>query len=206
MSAPSLWADGRAWLQTIAIIVALILFVAREFLEARRRKDARARKLTAIKAILGRACELNHWSIKTLRRTLMALKPSEKVPAMELKIEFRRNGRAVLSSENPDGSWSEHHLPEAHERDFQRQLLDVTELDPTLWPLLENALTGLAEFTHIRDSLISYALKEDAFFDTHRFFDGFVDYGLDEIDEAFRALDTLYRVCVGQPLTEHRLR
>ena len=71
-------------------------FLGREWLEFRRRRAAKKRRVAAIKAILARNCELNHWATKSLTRILRGLCTEEGQPMPDLRVEFRRNGQPIL--------------------------------------------------------------------------------------------------------------
>jgi hypothetical protein len=195
----------RAWLQTIAIIVAIIIFFAREILESERRRLASARKLSAIKMTLSRACELNHWTVVSLRRQLKKLQDSENEGT--LSLEFRRNGQAIFVEKSEGGNGSSV-VYDAHEEEMQRQLVPVAELDANIAERLEAAISGVAEMKHVRESMISYVLGEGATTANRRsgLLKSFSEYGLGEIDDTFKSLDALYQACTGKSLSAHRLR
>jgi hypothetical protein len=187
----------------------VVVFVTREVLDARRREASRQRKVAAIKTILARACELNNWTIKSLRREFASLPTDDEpgyegVPVSEFSVSFRRDGRVILVEMQDGEEAGSAPLMEAQLDDLKAALLDVAELDPDLLPALDDAITGLEEVNHVRNSLIGYLTKEDDF--DGPFFPGFVSYARAEIEDAFKALDSLYRACVGKGLTKHRVR
>ena len=202
----------RTTLQTIAILVAVTVFLTREALEAQRRTKSRRRKVAAIKTVLARACELNHWTIKSLRREFASMPTDDEpdfegIPVSEFSVSFRRDGRAFLVEKQDGKVGGSGPLLEARLEDLKAALLDVAELEPNLLPALDDAITGLEEVNHVRSSLIGYLSKEDEFDVRYPgFFPGFVDYAREEIEDAFKALDALYRACTGNNLTEHRVR
>lgn len=195
----------RTTLQTIAILVAVTVFLTREGLEARRRRTSRLRKVAAIKTVLARACELNHWTIKSLKRQFASISSDyDGVPVSEFSVSFGRDGRAVLVH-NQDGEITgSSPLLEAELGDFKAALMDVAELDPDLLPLLDDAITGLEELNHVRSSLIDFLLnKNDPYY---KFFPSFLEYACEQVQDTFTIIDTFYFACTGKNLTQHRVR
>lgn len=217
----------RTMLQTAAIIVAVIVFVTREVLESGRRKAAKARRLAAIKAVLARACELNHWTVKSLKRQFAAFPSDEddddategRGPAAAVRegfnppdenysLSFRRSGRVFLVRSEDGKAVGSSPLWEASLTDLKSMLLDVAELDPQLFEALDDTITGLEEVNHVRDSLIGQLVGDDGPVGSkgEGILPGFVGYARNEIDHAHAALRRLYQLCTGKPLADHRVR
>jgi hypothetical protein len=198
----------RTTLQTLAIVVAVTAFLTREALEARRRKTSRHRKLAAIKTALARACELNNWTIKSLRRQLLSIPAHDHeawddMPATQYLVSFRQDGGVVLACKENGEIRSSGPLLAASIDGLRSSWLDVAELDPKLLPALDNAITGLEEINHVRSSLISLLLDED---ERPEHLPPFISYARRQLEDAFDALETLYHECTGRNLTEHRVR
>lgn len=202
----------RTTLQTVAIVVAVLVFLTREGLEARRRDKSRQRQIAAIKIGLARTCELNNWTVKSLRSQFAAMpgleeEAEEDSRAPEFTVSFRRNGRVDLLEKEGSEVRKISPLIEARLEDLKANFLDVAELEPTLLPALDEAISALENLNHARDSLISYLLKEDEL--AQNFEDmlpSFVSYGRERIEDTHQALNDLYKQCTGKALTEHRVR
>ncbi len=130
----------------------------------------------------------------------------EGVPRTEYSASFRRDGRVVLVEKQEGEIAGSSPLYDTQLGDLKAALLDVAELGPDLLPALDEAITGLEEVSHVRGSLISQLLKEEGFAAEHGLLPGFVEYAREEIEDAFKSLDTLYRACTGKSLTQHRVR
>lgn len=202
----------RTTLQTVAIVVAVLVFLTREGLEARRRNKSRQRQIAAIKIGLARACELNNWTVKSLRSQFAAMPSLEEETEddgrpPEFAVSFRRNGRVDLLETKESEVRKISPLLEARLEDLKANFLDVAELEPNLLPVLDEAITALENLNHARDSLVSYLLKEDEFAqDFDEMLPSFVSYGRECIEDTHQALDVLYKRCTGKALTEHRVR
>jgi hypothetical protein len=199
-------AERPSTYSTLAIIVAVLIFILRESLEARRRRVERAGKLSAIKTLLARNCELNNWTIKSLRAVLEQIQEDfGQADPPDYAIDMRRSGATYLSVGDASGSCSSRPLPEVRRQAFEDQLLNVAELDAGLLAKLEPAVTMLAELEHVRESLVSYLLREDESDAPH--FEGFVEFALVSLDDAFDSLQALYVACGNhEALVYHRQR
>lgn len=198
----------RIWLQTAAILVAIGVFITREILEYRRRQTSKSRKILAIKIVLARACELNNWTIKALKRQLTTIQDSVN-PAGSVFIKFLQGGR-IRFVETDGNSESSSIIPEVDASDLKIQLLPIAELDEQLTALLEAAISGLAELHHVRDSMVRYVSGEEGLrlheVPDNDFLKTFAEYGLEELEDSYNALNALYVGCTGSDLTSHRVR
>jgi hypothetical protein len=190
-------AERPSTYSTVAIVVAVMIFILREFLEARRRRIERSGKLSAIKTLLARNCELNNWTIKSLRAVLEQIQADfGQADPPHYAIDMRRSGATYLKACDASGSWASRPLPEVRRQPFEEQLLNVAELDVGLLSRLEPAVTMLAELEHVRESLVSYLLREDEGEAVQ--FEGFVEFALVALADAFNSLEQLYVACAAQ--------
>lgn len=156
--------------------------------------------------MLARHCELNNWTLKSLRAVLEQIQEDFDNPrAPEYAVEVRHSGATFVRIRHADGDSVARPLPPADRQVFEAQLLNVAELDRGLLSALETALTMTATLEDVREDLISYLLGEDE--EESGRFEGFVEYALVAIGDAFAGLQALYRVCTGRDeLVYHRLR
>lgn len=207
--APDVQPDWRTTLQLIAILAAVGIFGVREFLEWSRRRSARKNRLDALKAIIARECELNNYTTAVLLREMKSMRDNfeledEDPSKYEYRVVFRRDGSAILEH-TLGGEWSgSGPIPKVHSAILSAKLMDVAELDFSLYALAEAALSALAELEHVRKSLISSVLKEDE--NMPDIIEAFPDYAIGEIEDSASALKDLYWACTGRPLTDRRLR
>ena len=191
----------------VTVLAAVVLFLLKEAVEYVRRTRADSRKIHALKALLARECELNFWTIKSLRSILINVpKPDDGNPQIVVRVEKREGGVPVVRITSTDGGVdSIRHIPRAHRELMSKYLLDVATLDKDLFAALEPAYDSVAELEHVRESLIR--IEESAGeIDLDQFLGAFSEYAIDELKDAEEALARLYKHCTGKPLEKHRLR
>jgi hypothetical protein len=195
-----------SWLPATAL-VAVIIFVVKELLEVWRRYSSESRKLKAIKELLARECELNHWAIRSLRSIADELNAVADLDSVEaFSIEYAKSGRiyACIDSE-AEGNYSKTAIPVIHKEQLTKHLLEVATLDKALFGLVEPALTAVAKLEHVRESLLYHGSSEEG--DMARSHaQGFSEYATKEIEDARLAIFALYRACTGRELSDIRLR
>lgn len=88
---------------------------------------------------------------------------------------------------------------------LSKHLVEIAALSEKLSPLCESALDALAEAEHVFNSLV---YGPDAHFPSTRenYFDGLIDYGIEELNESALAVKRLYFSCTGHELIRGRLR
>ena len=113
-------------------------------------------------------------------------------------------------------------VPKAHKTYADRYLLESAMLDKRLFRRLLDGYDALLEMDWVGESLISHVETEIAgnwvpqkqkdFFEkdqfhTEGYLEMFAEWGLDEMDNAYAAIDALYRACRRKtPLTAKRYR
>lgn len=131
-------------LQTVAIGAAFIIFLTREFLEFFRRRDARKRKLEAIKSYLARQCELNHWFIRGMKDSLALAAAYSDDENSKIEVKFMRNGETRLIINKGSGDSSGRMIPAVRTAELESKIIEVAELDPNLSIILDAACEGAA--------------------------------------------------------------
>lgn len=191
----------------ITVVAAIVIFVAKEVIEGFRRHSANQRKVQALRALLARECELNLWTIKTLRRILLPFsKPDDPTVPMSLSVERTSGGLPYVKVVSGDGEYEAHMgIPSVHRELMSKFLLDIATLDKLLFSFMEPAYDELAEVEHVRESLININDKPEQIA-ARDFVRGFAQYAVDVLQDAERKLGALYVHCTGKPLEQHRLR
>ncbi len=191
----------------ITAIVALVIFAAKETLEYVRRWRGDQRRLVALKTLLARECELNLWSVKSLRRIASEINTSERPnPGVVVTIQKTPGGRPYARVLTDDKQVGAHYpIPLVHRDLMSKLLLDVATLDKPLFQVMEPAYDALAELDHVRESTLA-APNAPEELGQDSYLEGLAGYALDQIKEAEDALGALYRHCTGNELTNHRLR
>jgi hypothetical protein len=197
--------DWFASLLPATVVAAIALFFVKEVVEGIRRWRADARKGRAFRTLLARECELNHWTYKRLKEALLAIQEDfEKGLAAEYSIK-RPNSEEVVFRQEHDGRLrSESTLPDARTDLMSKVMLDVATLDKSLLASLEAAYDSAINMRHVRNSLMRFIESNEE--DLKKFFRGFPEYGLGQLEEILADLDKLYKECTGKELKFIRVR
>lgn len=197
------------WLSVLPItaVVAVVVFIIKEVLEYFRRRGADKRKIAALIALLARECELNYWTIKSLRRIVAEISTEESPnPQFRLTIERKSSGRPYAKVVSEDGKIESHSgIPKVHRELMSKFLLDIATLDKKLFEVMEPAYDALADLEHVRETLVNID-DEVGLIPRDDFLSGFAGYAVVELKDAEVALGALYKYCTNKPLTQHRLR
>lgn len=197
--------DLSQWLPATAI-VAVLVFATREILEWRRRSAADARKLRALKKVLARECELNYWQIDKLNEVLTGMREVDiQEDAARVSFAESASGGFVVTITSRDGNGWGGMLQGVQKDVLLKHLVEIAALSEQLSLLCECALDALAEAEHVFSSLV---YGPEAHFPSTRenYFDGLIDYGLEELRKSSSAVKELYFSCTGLELTRGKLR
>ncbi|WP_343503683.1 hypothetical protein [Alloyangia pacifica] len=186
----------------VTVVVAISLFVVKEVLEGKRRRQGNSRKRRAVCRLLANEIERNHWSIKSLRESLGSVERALGSPNEEFTvITDTLGGRLVRGTDDGEMTF-ERPIPTAHLEGLASNLMLLAELDETLF---EQALiTGdaLKELEHVINLLIDYGSD-----DSKRWMlDTYPDYARSELAEIEGTISNFYVKLTGQSLKAHRLR
>jgi hypothetical protein len=190
----------------VTVVVAVGLFAAKECIEFVRRYKGESRKKDALRALLARECELNNWTIKSIKHIVETIRDeSEDDTRTEFSFLFTKAGKVLFRfkqvNEEFKGGMS---LGNVHSDIMNKHLLEVAMYDKELFEVLQPAFDALAELEHVRDSLIYFVEPEDDQDKLH--LDGFIQYALREVDVIFCRLDRLYVECTGTKLKAFKIR
>jgi hypothetical protein len=188
-------------------IVAIGIFLTKEFIETFRRHAADKRKLVALKALIARECELNNWCIKRLSDIFRQIEtPENKDLGVLVSVEETPSGRSYIKVISEDEGLETHSsIPEVHRELMTKFLIDIATLDKGLFGKLEPAYDMLAEVAHIKDSLIRSGDADEPAGESG-YLSGLAYYATGVLVKADAALKELYKHCTEQELTKHRLR
>jgi hypothetical protein len=95
-----------------------------------------------------------------------------------------------------------------HDKYYEKLISSIAELDANLFHLAQNSYEEVRNMAHVRLGLIKglCAQENDELFPHDIRKSGFLDWAKDELNEAYTAMNSLYKECKGKELTEHRLR
>jgi hypothetical protein len=190
----------------VTALIAILIFLVKEYLEGRRRKAADARKVQALKKVLARECQLNYSAIGRLRDTLTAMQESGVTKdATRLSISKSPAGGYLYMIKNSTGSGHGGMLVGIQRDSLLKYLVEIAGLDESFYSKCEIALDGLSEADHVFQSLVHGPEKH--FPSTpENYYEGLADYGLGELNDSIAALQDLYLVCTGSVLRQGKLR
>ena len=197
---------GLSQLLPATVLVAILIFLAREILEGRRRKAADARKVKALKMVLARECQLNYTAIGRLRDTLMEIKEHGVTEdAARLSLSNNAAGGYIYMITDHSGSGVGGVLIAIQRDTLLKYLVEIAGLDEGFYSKCEIALDGLSEADHVYQGLVHGPEKH--FPSTpENYYKGLIDYGLAELNESIARLQELYLVCTGSVLQQGKLR
>lgn len=190
-------------------LVAVCLFILREWLDWRRKSEARKNEIRALKKIFARECQLA-WNVKKQIKTLCKkFAPYEEKPMHECPLDLSVTKTAAgktryTVTENDVPRWGGT-LSEPSVATFTKHLYDVSKLDSEFYEKVNLAYTAVIELKHFYESLVD---NEDTAqligIDNVMF--GFSGYALKEMIWIERELKVLYQYCTGEELTVGLLR
>ncbi|AMO71762.1 hypothetical protein [Sphingorhabdus sp. M41] len=186
-------------------VIAVILFVLREIIEAVKKWKSDQRKLSALKKILSREIELNFTSLASLEDALtQASKQLKSKPRGEFRVVSEPSGKETWQTWKNNGERDRGGmLRRTHKAASDKTLLTIAEISPKLLRPLEEYIDSTSEIEHLRSSLIDYAHPEAS---DQNLFPGFTDWALDQLESIRNQQKQLFILCAGKELSKGRLR
>lgn len=193
----------------IAGFIAVILFVIRELLEDKRKREDRARKLRAAKSLLAHETEKNHYAQSRLFDVIADIdehmEQSERYDFIALDefgghIAYQRHELDDGAIKNLTGQ----PIPQLHSCQLERWLPVVAELDDEFFNSMMEFNNTMAELQHFRTSLIQYLLKQEL--GGMNLLQGFVKFALNHQQEMEDGVANFYEACTGNKKIEARIR
>lgn len=190
----------------LTAVVAILLFLTKEGLELRRRRAAEGRKLRALKKVLARDCEINFFAIQSLSRTLTEMRDygvAEDASIFSITRESAGDYSYTLTTH--EGAWGGGVLRSIRRDSLLKHMVEIASFDGALYSKCESALDGLTEADHVYLSTVHGpggnfpSTKEN-------YYDGLIEYGIEELERSTASLKGLYRECTGSELTKGKLR
>ena len=190
----------------ITVFAAVLIFFLKELFEFLRRYRGEVRKKEALRILLARECELNNWAIKSLKEIINSMVSGlaeDKLTVFEV-IDSRVAGFLFRAKDQSGSLKRGSTIPAVHREVMSKNILEIAVLDKKLFEALQPAFDATATLEHVRQSLVYYLAPDDEHDMIHR--DGFLEYGLTELERTFVPLNNLYKECTGKELSSHRLR
>lgn len=184
------------------IVVAIILFFAKEILESIRRYRARERARRANRLLLKRECELNYWVYTCLFRIASQLQADVNSGVDETYAVARRSDQSIAFRTLHIDGFSETTIPPTRIAVIEKLLLDAASNDGSLYEVLQQAYEAMIDMEHVRESLFRHVEDEDG----DGFLAGFHNFALNELADSLVALRALYKECTGEVLTTWQVR
>lgn len=200
-------AAGDVNLIPLGVLVAVLIFFLKEILEFNKRKLERRRKIRACKNLLSNELRLNLWVHNKFVDIISNIKNEKHLEAKFLYL--KRGIDDCILTEVEGKSTFGCPIPMVHDKFHEKLIVNIAEVDGHLFGLTQASYDGLVLLEHIRKGLIDglCAEKNNEQFYPHDIRDsGFLDYALDELDEVYKSMNSLYFECAGKELTESKLR
>lgn len=186
-------------------VVAIVLFTAREMLEAKRRADTKKRTLRGLKRLFSRECELNYWASHRIGEILGDVnRLASENRLRDIRVEERPVGGPYVVLRDDQGDVQMAPIPEVHRDELNKRLVETASLEDSLFECYESVLDRLAELENVRMQLAFGA--GNAPLSREDFLKGLAGYGLAVVERTEAALRRLYKECTGEELTQWRLR
>jgi hypothetical protein len=183
----------------IAVVVAVAIFLAKEFIEAFRRWRSNVRKLHAVKGFIAVECERNEFAMGRLLWQATAIQEAL-TEDLEIKIEKRQSGRHRLVITAEGDMRGSAPVPTIHMEVIEKYLFEIASLDAGLFAQMEETLAAMIDAAHVRNSLIEY-VDEDP-----EHLEGFSEFAKRALDSAIDCNRDLYFRCTCEPLAQGRVR
>lgn len=201
---------GAGALLPVTALVAVLLFVAREILEGKRRKDSNSRKKRAISRLMAYDIERNYWALKSTRMCLETIAAQIAKPdgVENLSIRIGSNGEKYFESEEPDGATSSSPIRKVFIGSLTSNLLNLADLDERQFEATLDAIDAINELNHVIDSMV-INLSDDLPNGLDRsssFMESFVEFAERELNDCEDAFKKFYQIVTGNALDSHRVR
>jgi hypothetical protein len=183
----------------IAVVTAVIIFMAKEVIEAFRRWKLNVRKLDAIRRFVALECERNEFALNTLMWQMVEVDDALSGIG-KLTIEKRQSGRHRLVMTRDKDSVGSAPIPTVHTDTIRKYLFEAASLDAGLFHNLENTLEALIDAEHVSHSLVEY-VSEDP-----NHLSGFTQFARPRLTHALESNRELYFKCTCEPLVQGRVR
>ncbi|EEW26953.1 hypothetical protein [Rhodobacter ferrooxidans] len=194
----------------VTALVAVLLFVAREILEGKRRKDSSSRKKRAISRLMAYDIERNYWALKSTRQCLETITDQIAKPdgVENLSIRVGSNGEKYFQCEEPDGSTSSSPIRKVFTGSLTSNLLILADLDERQFEATLDAIDAINELNHVIDSMVIYVSDDlpNGHDRSSGFMEGFVEYAERVLNDCEEAFKKFYKIVTGNVLDSHRVR
>lgn len=204
---------AQAWLTQsslipTSVIVAVLIFITREWLEFHRKKRAKRNEISALKIILARECELNWYLSKQINEICSVFEPYERGEddcPYELQIVFNPSGKKEYEIIGGEHGMSGGALPDPYVTTFDKYRYDVVKMDVEFYGKLEAAFDAAIKLKHLHDWLLDIGHTAQRM-KTDNMMIGFSGYALSEIIDINECIKSLHKFCTGKEKITSRLR
>jgi len=190
------------------VVIAILLFLVKEFLEFFRKRSERMRKISAIKILLAEELERNYWALVSMFRILNTLKEAFQLyPRAVFWLHIARDGSEHFRmKEKPEDEYSSGCvIPKYCTVMYERLLPALAELDKSLFEVVRKTYEAIIELNHYRQILTDFLAGEDLapYRDMTKHF---LNDLADEKDDYYKILSEGYKALTGKDLESWKLR
>ena len=194
--------NGVGQLLPVTVIGAIILFIIKELLEAKRREKANARKRRAVRRLIADEIERNNWTIGRLRDGISTIETAMEISGFNLSIRTGTHGERYLRSELSGKLHSESLIGRVHSEALSSNLLELAIIDEHIFDEALEASDATKELDHVLKLMIEEVSNKDHFMQLV----GLADFAKAEIADCERTLSNFYGSITGRNLEGRRIR
>lgn len=195
---------------SVGLASAIVLFIAKEVIDAIKSSKGKKNKLDAIKYLLSEEIKLNYWSLKKLFSAYRSLnKIHDGWPDATCRVRQNSFGQYLFETKSTQDSdiWGSDGLPAFTSVRFFELLPQLAELNMPLAQKAQSAYEIIAELEHYRQSFAIMVNNESG---NEDFYDDmnveFVREFATEEQDYFKEIEACYKSLCGKELKEFKLR
>ena len=187
---------------SIAAAIAIGLFIINKFIEFFSKKNARKRKIEALKTIISEEIKLNYWVWKQIESICTLVKEGHSNNSYSVVQNASGDEVFNWSWLNDDGfaGSSSQTFPPVVDTMFNKIIVQIAEIDKAFYQKVILYHKSIADLKHLK-TLVRNHTDEREYFLTDA-----ADYALRELPGIYTSMDDLYEICTGSILVDHRKR
>jgi hypothetical protein len=201
---------GAGALLPITALVAVLLFLFREILEGKRRKNSNKRKKRAISRLISHDIERDYWALKSTRNCLEEISVQVANPNGRdgLSIRAGPTGEKYFECKRANGSVSSAPIRKVYTGSLTSNLLLLADLDERLFEATLDAIDTINELDHVINSMVIHLSDKERNAQSRSvgFMESFVEYAEEELNDCEKEFKTFYKTLMGNELVDHRVR
>ena len=190
---------------SIAAAIAIGLFIINKLIEFFSKRNARKRKIEALKTIISEEIKLNYWVWKQIESICTLVKEGHSNNSYSVVQNASGDEMFNCSWPNDDGGGagsgsSSQTFPPVVDTMFNKIIVQIAEIDKAFYQKVILYHKSIADLKHLK-TLVRNHTDEPKYLLTDA-----ADYVLRELPGIYTSMDDLYEICTGSILVDHRKR